>query len=177
MYGAYSFVEPCPGNLEGEVWPQALLYAFWTIVEISASVVVLRKLYSIIAQLKDAEMGHAHYRIVKMREEIRLLISCTLMVVVTLFQAARAMNSLLTDVRIAPIVFVYVQLLLVLGSQREPGIKGETGMQSHKAQHLSETIRRAGNDLTRATNPNISGIQEGVCQHRRRSNSQPAHIP
>ncbi|KAI8610623.1 hypothetical protein BC830DRAFT_1172573 [Chytriomyces sp. MP71] len=171
MYGAYSFVAPCPGNMEGVVWPQALLYAFWTFVEISASVVVLRKFYSIIAQLKDADMEHAQYRMVKVREEFRLLISCTLMVVVTVFQVARALNPMLTEVRIAPIVFVYVQLLLVLGSQMDPG------MQSRETQQLSDSIRKAGNDLARASNHKISTMPEGLCQQRRRSGSQPANLP
>ncbi|KAJ3234575.1 hypothetical protein HDU78_005752 [Chytriomyces hyalinus] len=143
-YQAYGFSMPgCPGQFHSDV-PRVVLYGYWTLVDVVATVVVVAKMRSVI--VNSSAVGNQDstvYKIIKMREEIRLLVASVGMLSVTVLSIVGAIDPTVTTLNIWRMVFVYVQLLLVMGSQKV--VVGNYASSSQHANNASGGTSVLGN--------------------------------
>ncbi|KAJ3396356.1 hypothetical protein HDU80_009987 [Chytriomyces hyalinus] len=106
------------------------LYLYWTLVEVVVSAMVVRKMSKVQRKVRMANFAVETYDRFKFKEEVRLLIACIGMGMVT---SVTIVDSLAgfdrRDLALTRFVFVYMQLLLLLGSAsgdlRESGGESE----------------------------------------------------
>ncbi|KAJ3030198.1 UNVERIFIED_CONTAM: hypothetical protein HDU68_009839 [Siphonaria sp. JEL0065] len=115
---AYGFSMPgCPGQFKSQA-PRVALYLYWTCVDIVASVMVVNKMRAVVANSKGANADSSVYYIIKFREELRLVVAAVGLCSVTILSVIHAVNPDFNALNIWRIVFVYIQLLMVMGSQK-----------------------------------------------------------
>ncbi|KAI8609556.1 hypothetical protein BC830DRAFT_1085398 [Chytriomyces sp. MP71] len=123
-----SHSECAPSNIPTD--GQLALYLFWSVVEIGVSAAVVFKMSRVSRIVQKANIGVEVYTHFKQAEEVRLLIATLGMGAVTIL-AVDGLVRRRDDVAISRIVFVYGQLVLVLGAaqgsvgQREEGEPGD----------------------------------------------------
>ncbi|KAI9328623.1 hypothetical protein BDR26DRAFT_1012188 [Obelidium mucronatum] len=134
MLQSYGFGEavgctdaPLDGN-----WALIALYILWTTVDFVATLAMVRKITSVIAnstELVESGMGHFHtqnklenevkvFNVYKMREEVRLLLCVGGMGGVSALAIVRVVRPEWGIPAVNKIIFVFVQLLLLLGSKK-----------------------------------------------------------
>ncbi|KAI9327088.1 hypothetical protein BDR26DRAFT_102689 [Obelidium mucronatum] len=115
---AYGFSMPnCPGQFKSQA-PRVTLYLFWTLVDVVASVMIVNKMRQVVANSKGANADSTVYYIIKFREELRLIVAAVGLCAVTILSVINAVNPSFNALNIWRIVFVYIQLLMVMGSQK-----------------------------------------------------------
>ncbi|KAJ3030201.1 UNVERIFIED_CONTAM: hypothetical protein HDU68_009842 [Siphonaria sp. JEL0065] len=115
---AYGFSMPgCPGQFKSQA-PRVTLYLYWTCVDVVASVMVVNKMRAVVANSKGANADSSVYYIIKFREELRLVVAAVGLCSVTILSVIHAVNPDFNALNIWRIVFVYIQLLMVMGSQK-----------------------------------------------------------
>ncbi|KAI9346490.1 hypothetical protein BDR26DRAFT_916453 [Obelidium mucronatum] len=115
---AYGFTAPdCHGTFKSQ-GPRVALYLYWTLVDVVASAMILHKMSSIVSNSKEVNTDNKVYYVIKFREEIRLLAVSVGMFAVTIVCIHHALNPEAEYLNIWSIVFVYCQVLLVMGSQK-----------------------------------------------------------
>ncbi|KAJ3079524.1 hypothetical protein HDU99_010677 [Rhizoclosmatium hyalinum] len=143
-YQAYGFTMPdCPGQFKSQV-PRVILYLYWTVVDVVASAMILWKMSQVVANSKGANADSSVYYIIKFREEIRLLVVAFGMLAVTILSIIHAANPDFNALNIWRIVFVYVQLLLVMGSQKVVvggGSSANSQVGSNHSEDKNNTLR------------------------------------
>ncbi|KAI8609555.1 hypothetical protein BC830DRAFT_1222193 [Chytriomyces sp. MP71] len=122
IYDAYTFILRAGNHtcsLEGmNETPLVLLYSYWTLVEIGVSAMVVQKMAKVQQKVKQANFAVETYQRFKFKEEIRLLVACLGMGAVTAISIIDSFSGGISrrDIKVTRIVFVYAQLLLLLGS-------------------------------------------------------------
>ncbi|KAI8607231.1 hypothetical protein BC830DRAFT_1159271 [Chytriomyces sp. MP71] len=137
---SYGFTPPkCSSAFKSPI-PRIVLYLYWTCVDVCASLMVVRKMAE---GTRGAEGAFAAViRVVQMREEARLLVASVGMSAVSALSIAGALDETLVTLNIWRMVFVYVQLLLVLGSQKV--VVGNDGSSSAvKGKGLSVALNKS----------------------------------
>ncbi|KAJ3092984.1 hypothetical protein HK100_006798, partial [Physocladia obscura] len=115
---AYGFSMPnCPPNFASQ-GPRVALYLYWTVVDIVATVMIVIKMRTVVANSKTANTDSTIYYVIQFREELRLIVVAVGMLAVTILSIINAINPSFNALNIWRIVFVYVQLILVMGSQK-----------------------------------------------------------
>ncbi|KAJ3072209.1 hypothetical protein HDU98_004051 [Podochytrium sp. JEL0797] len=138
---AYGFSMPdCPGQFKSQ-GPRIALYLYWTLVDVVASAMIVWKMTKVVANSKGANADTTIYYMIKFREELRLLVASVGMLAVTVLSIAHAVNPDFNALNIWRIVFVYVQLLLVMGSQKV--VAGASSRQSTSQQPASRLSHSA----------------------------------
>ncbi|KAJ3296725.1 hypothetical protein HK104_001286 [Borealophlyctis nickersoniae] len=124
MSQVYNF-HACATNHSGHVanhWATILLYSVWMVIDIVASVVMIRKLTQVVSSDVTAFPSRMElYKKIVFREEARLLVATVAMGIVTVLVILNVFKEATTP-PIAPIAFVYVQLILFMSSTKiDPG--------------------------------------------------------
>ncbi|KAJ3022444.1 UNVERIFIED_CONTAM: hypothetical protein HDU68_009146 [Siphonaria sp. JEL0065] len=99
--------------------PKIILYSYWSLIEIGISLVIVIKMSIAQQRVRAANFAVETYSRYKQKEEMRLLIACVGMGTVTMLEVVdhfRGSNVWQKEVYITRIVFVYLQLMLLLGS-------------------------------------------------------------
>ncbi|ORY45182.1 hypothetical protein BCR33DRAFT_194712 [Rhizoclosmatium globosum] len=123
MAQVYSFNDStnCAAYFKSNI-PRVLLYSYWTLVDVVAAVGVIRKMRNAILEAQrlelDDTMDRHAFSILKFREELRLILVSVSMIAVTVVVIVQTTNPELPTYRVGTMVFVYCQLILVIGSKK-----------------------------------------------------------
>ncbi|KAJ3297215.1 hypothetical protein HK104_000732 [Borealophlyctis nickersoniae] len=138
MARSYNFSGDCStANTSGHVtinWAVILLYGVWMLIDIVASVIMIRKLTHVVRDVAYLPGRMAVYTTMIIREEARLLLATLAMGIVTILATINVFNPGATA-PLSAITFVYVQLLLYMNSIKiqPPSAGSERGQSRHPA--------------------------------------------
>ncbi|KAJ3262697.1 hypothetical protein HK104_006731 [Borealophlyctis nickersoniae] len=147
MGESYKFTGTCTESNLGHVsfnWTVVLLYGVWMLIDLIASVIMIRKLTSVVGAVASLPSRMEVYRRMVIREEARLLMATFAMCVVTVLSIVNVVKKGATA-PISAITFVYVQLLLYMSSIKieNPSAASEQGKTSSGIKSTTNTEHSA----------------------------------
>ncbi|KAI9327090.1 hypothetical protein BDR26DRAFT_876062 [Obelidium mucronatum] len=120
LIAGIGFKSPMCEPLTHNKGPLVVLYVYWTVVDVVASAMIIHRVRKVILKSKAVKIDYSEFYQLKFREETRLLFVSVGMTVVTILEIfAAVQDSFSTNlISLWRIVFVYIQLVMVLTSQK-----------------------------------------------------------
>ncbi|KAI9335679.1 hypothetical protein BDR26DRAFT_522087 [Obelidium mucronatum] len=135
MGQVYSFKEPdCKAHFQSNI-PRVTLYVYWTVVDIAAAALIVIKMQRAVFE-NDTVLGNTEdgktFWIIKFREELRLVFVAIGMCAVTIVVIVQTTHPEMPTYRVGTMVFVFCQLILVIGSRKVEVGEASSGAASGK---------------------------------------------
>ncbi|KAJ3292376.1 hypothetical protein HK104_005342 [Borealophlyctis nickersoniae] len=155
MGESYNFSGDCNTTNLGHVtvnWAVVLLYVVWMLIDVVASMIMLRKLTQVVGDVASLPSRMEIYRKMVIREEARLLLATAAMAIVTILSIVNVISKGATA-PIGAITFVYSQLLLYMSS-----LKIETSSASSEKGVKSEMSSATGTTATKKLRTEVGAV-------------------